>query len=139
MACFSFMCTTTSAKGISKAGFDNVTHQSPSSPLKSHMCIASPSLLPTGVTSAFCRHSPAKRKKPDNQEWHTVGASRRPQTVGNPCDKILIGFQPLFSGSHKRPREEYAGKYSELNCCPMQPSSTPKTGFDQIGECSVRN
>ena len=28
------------------------------------------------------------------------------------CDKILLGFQPLFSGSHKRPRGDIAGKNS---------------------------
>ena len=72
-----------------------------------HMCIALPSLLPTGVMSALSRHSPAKRKYPNNQEWRTVGASRRPQIVGNQCDETLVGFQPLFSGSHKRLTGDY--------------------------------
>ena len=99
------------------------------------MCIAPPSLLSTGVMSALSRHSPAKRKNPDNQEWRTAGASRRPQIVGNSCDHVFIGFQHHSLGSHKRPRYDYAGKYPGLNCCPMQARSMPKTGVDQIGEC----
>ena len=75
-----------------------------------HMCIAPPSLFPAGAMSALSRHSHAKRKNPDNQEWRTVGASRRSQTVGNQCDEILIGFQPIFSGSHKRPRVVFFGR-----------------------------
>ena len=92
MTWFSYVCTTTSTKGISKAVFDNVPQSAPPPPsnhnhtttFHTHICIAPPSLLPTGVMSALSRHSPAKCKNPDNHECRTVGASRRPQTVGNP-------------------------------------------------------
>ena len=118
MACFSYMCTTTSTKGISNVAFDNVPQFAPPPPsnhnhtttFHTHMCIAPPSLFPAGAMSALSRHSHAKRKNPDNQEWRTVGASRRSQTVGNQCDEILIGFQPIFSGSHKRPRVVFFGR-----------------------------
>ena len=116
MACFSYMCTTISTKEYLQRCLRQCTpvrarppsNHNHTTTFHTHVCIASPSLLPTGVMSALSRHSPAKRKNPDNQEWRTVGASRRPQTVGNPCDEILIGFQPLFSGLHKRPRDYYS-------------------------------
>ena len=147
MACFSYMCTTTSTKGISKAGFDNGPQSAPPSP---QITTTPPPFTPTCVSlsQAFslrvlCQLSPdtllLKAKSPTTKSGARWGASRRPPTVGNPCDEELIGFYPLFSGSHKRPRDGYASKYSEFNCCPMQASSMPKTGFDQIGDYFVRN
>ena len=61
------------------------THQS--SPPPPEITTTPPTFTPTfvlTVMSAPSRHSPAKRKNPENQEWRTVGASRRPQAVGNP-------------------------------------------------------